>query len=413
MACALLGAVLIIRSGNRWAYVLAGAATAIALLARLQAVAAVIVPIVLAHGVVWWRQPGHPLRFLLTQWLWAAAGFVVASIIINPFIILKPARVADDINFIFEQRYTAANDAALAGPTFAPLDSVRANWELPLRFLRPYLGLALIPALFMAVKKRDVFLSLTGITLVIFVVSLLPAVGPRVTFWLPAVIPLSVCAGAGAYNLLREAAPARWLGAGVVGVVLLLSLGDSLKIDLVLARTNTQMLAYDTITATLPPGARILQGNELIYSVPLARNNESLNQLRDYTAAEEAVAPVDDYFLNHPDRIRQPAYTIFGPEYRAEITSDASMRAFLAEYHVDYIIEADYCGGTPAYADANSQSFPVITESVRADLVLVYAVSPFGAIECQQVIESRTHMEMMRLNDWQRTGPLIRVYRVP
>jgi hypothetical protein len=37
---------------------------------------------------------------------------------------------------------------------------------------------------------------------------------------------------------------------------------------------------------------------------------------------------------------------------------------------------------------------------------------PFDVDHCLQRIENRTHMESMRLGDWRRVGPIVRVYRV-
>ncbi len=405
----LLGTLLILNSGSRWGYVLAGAAAAVAMLVRLQTAALVILPVVAAHGIAWWRFSGRSRQFLMMRWLWAAGAFVAASVVFNPFIVLAPGRVWDDVQFIFDERYTGTNNWQPELQQFDPLSNIRANREQPVNFLRPYvLVLALLAAAVCVLRRETAGLAVV-FAFGVIAFTLLPTTIPRITFWLPAVVVASLLVAIGLFwAMSQRQAIIRVAGIGLLAGVVALSGFESVTIDRVLARPTTQTLAYEYITHHVPPGAAVMQGNEFTYSVPLARNMASITRL----AAHETLPPVYEYLSDHPDQITHPAYDIFGPEAIGQIRSDDDMLAFLDRFHIDYVVETDYCAGPIPYDQVASRSFPLVTAGVRDHLTLLYTASPFESDVCLQVIPDRTPLESMSLGDWQRTGPIIRVYRV-
>jgi hypothetical protein len=122
--------------------------------------------------------------------------------------------------------------------------------------------------------------------------------------------------------------------------------------------------------------------------------------------------PIYQYYLSNPETLPLSNYDIFGSEYTPQIQSDEDMLDFINRYEIEYVIETDYCGGSTPYRQVSSLTFPTVTETVRSQLDLIYTISPFADNDCKQHIENRTHMEYMRLWDWERVGPIIRVYRV-
>jgi hypothetical protein len=309
--------------------------------------------------------------------------------------------VLDDINFIINERYggTIEGEAIFEDDPSA-LESIGENVDLPLITMRPYVALMALGGLLLAAYRRDwVVLATVGAFWVVFTLSLLPAVRPRLTYWLPTIVPTVILAGYLAAVLIEKRNRLAMLGALVLVACLIWGITESARLNLALSRENTRLLAYDFVTQTIPEQSRILIGDTFIYSVPLDRSSDSRQRMQAITE----IPPSHEHFLAFPEDAPQPQYDLFGNEYRAELTSAAAWRAFLTENDIEYVIEADYCNP----ADPLEATLP---DALRDDLTLIYEVSPFASSECETHIENRTHMEYMRLDKWQRVGPIIRIY---
>jgi hypothetical protein len=185
--------------------------------------------------------------------------------------------------------------------------------------------------------RRDVvLLGTVGVFWLTFSLSLLPTAFPRVTYWLPAVVPTAILA---AY--LAAAIPKRWAIAGgiVVGGCLLWGLAESVQINRVLSRQNTRVLAYDFVAETIPENAPILIGDPFIYSAPLDRNETSMQRMQSVTE----LPPSYEHFLKFPADAPHPQYDLFGGEYRAVLTSAEEWRGFVTDNEIEFVVEADYC----------------------------------------------------------------------
>jgi hypothetical protein len=409
VALCLLNVVLMIQTRKPFTYALAGAAAALAMLARLQVLPLVIVPIAVAHVIAWWTLPSRSWRFLLLHWLWAFAGFIIGHLLFNPFILFEPQAVWRDLQFIFNERFTGTNNWQPEYATFRPAANLLGNLDLPLIFLRPYGIVLFMLATVTAIIKRNTVVLVMCFTGCLFIASLLPTTIPRITFWLPAVIPMSVAIGWSTIMIWQSKQQTLRYAALIIFVgFFVLALIETVKIDTTLAQPDTQSLAYDYITRELSPGTKILIGDTFVYSVPLERNQTSIERLRDLKPLPASY----QFFLANPNTLPTPVYDIYGYEYISQIQSDAEMLAFINENQIEYIIETDYCGGSTPYELTSGLTFPAITETVRASLNLVYMVSPFVQETCVQHIENRTHMEYMRLWDWARVGPVISAYEI-
>lgn len=181
-------------------------------------------------------------------------------------------------------------------------------------------------------------------------------------------------------------------------------------IDRALGNPNTKVAAYEWVTENVPAETSVLSGEPYVYSVPLARTEESIERL----VALERLTPDLAFQLDNPELGRRPQYDLYGPEYQSQIKSDEAWWAFVRENQVEYVIESDYCGSQGYRYDAKSSiQFPVLTDAVREDLVLLAVFSPFTTDTCQRIIPERLNLRHMELAGWRAIGPLIRVYRVP
>ena len=395
----LLGAVYIARTGKRWAYLLAGAGVALTLLARVQIVV-IALPVLLAH-LLRWYDGSRSARFLLLRGVWALLGCVIALLIFNPFIVIAPGDVLDDLRFIFDERYSGTVEGeTLFADDPGRAESIAENLDLPFVMMRPYFALLALGGLMRAGYRRDfVTLATVGAFWVIFSLSLLPAVRPRVTFWLPAIIPTVILIGylaASIFDRQRWAIPLGILLAGCF----FWGLAETIQINRALERENTRLLAYNFVIDTIPENSRILIGDPFIYSAPLSRSAQSMERMQTFTE----LPPSYEHFLEHPEDAPRPQYDLFGNEYRAELTS--AWREFIDENAIEYVIEADYCNPD----DPLEATMP--EESLREELELLYVASPFDSSDCETRIENRTHMEYMQLGKWQRAGPIIRIHAV-
>jgi len=406
VAVALWASVVVAERGSPWAYVVAGGAVALAMLARLQTML-IILPVVMAH-FLWRRVAAQPSW--KPRWMWAVAGFAAVSVLFNPYIIFTPEAVFADIQFIFAQRYTGGGNLSANLQPVGVLASSMRNAVLPWIFVRPYILVASILGSGWALYKRNASVIMIAAFGALFTLSILPASGPRITFWLPATVPACILTGYGLHGIcLLQRGRAALVPLLIAAAVVAAALFETVTLDTVLAARSTQSLAYEYVTTHIPADTALMQGDGFVYSLPLARTPASTIRLGNYGA----LPPASAFFLAHPALNRKPAYNVFGPEYAPEILGDSDMRKFLRVNQIKFIVEADYCGGAVAYDQASAQTFPVLTNAVRAELSLDYSISPFGSDVCKQPIENRTHMEYMRLGDWERVGPIIRIYRVP
>lgn len=400
-----------INGRHRWAYVLAGGAAALVMLTRLQAITLVVLPVAMAHLVVWWQMPQRSWRFLLTYWLWALLGFMVAHVVFNPFIVLNPNAVLADLSFIFNERYTGANHIDISA--FDPLRNVGLNFDLPIVFLRPYLLSVFALATLHGLIKKQWTIVVMALGGWLFIASLLPTTTPRITFWLQASVPIALTVGWSLGELLRVTRHRQMrltFSATVVATSIVFgwALVDSVLINRALANTDTQSLAHEYITQTIPADARIMLGDTFIYTVPLQRNLDSMNRL---DAMGRATAS-HEFFLGNPHLLDDVVYDIYGAEHVREIQSDEAMLNFMRENAIAYVVGVEYCQGEISYAWTSALTFPKITSATQEYLALMAVFSPFEDDTCRQPIENRTHMEFMRLMDWERVGPILRVYEV-
>jgi hypothetical protein len=420
VAIALWSVVAFVQEGKRWQILLLGLASAIAIFARLQTlllIASLAIPILYRLLVL---EQSHKLQALLRHALWAGGAFIFSALILNPFLVLAPANALADLQFIYSERYTGTyfEGSQIAQTSLSnSLNNAISNLNLPLTSLRPLWVLGATLGALAALWRRDILMLLIALSGLSFSLSLLPTPVPRLTYWLPALQTSLISAGYALTTLrtidAREVRQSQWwvrIGLGAFGLALAFSAYETIRINQALSQADTRLLAHDAIRQSIPAESRILIGEVFVYSVPLARTASSIQRMAEL----RDLPPAYQFFLDYPELAPQPQYDLFGAEYQDSLKTDAKLDAFIADNAIQYVVVADYCQGGLSYASGSDIDFPPVPQQsalVQA-WTLIASFSPFGVDDCLQPIENRTHMEYMRLGDWQRVGPIIRIYQV-
>ena len=406
-AISLWAALRIARTGQpRW-YIIGGLATALALLLRLQLVT-IGGALLVGHLVYGLRQAPTQRSLVVTRLGWLIAGGLIGLVVFNPLFVLDPAAVLKDFQFILSERLvgTYQNDAHAQTSLANSFYNLQQNLMLPVIFMRPIVMLGAFLGIVFGVLNRNIRVLIV-VVFACFALPILTTPGPRITFWLGLAIP---CAALVSYAVISLAAYPRGRrpAAAMAVIVVAWCSVETIKINTVFSQPTTQELAYEYITTQWPAETAILEGDPFVYSVPLSRTVGSMERI----AAVESLPASYDFFLKNPDLIRQPAYDVYGSEYRTEIESEDDLTQFLADNAIEYVIEVEWCQGQITYGNLSDLTFPLITPAVLDSLTLVQTFSPFAVDTCVQPIENRTHMEYMRLWEWVRPGPIIRLYSV-
>jgi hypothetical protein len=83
------------------------------------------------------------------------------------------------------------------------------------------------------------------------------------------------------------------------------------------------------------------------------------------------------------------------------------------ENSIQFVIETDYCFGPTNPASDTAFDFPPVSDTQRQQWELVRVFSPFAAASCPDTIDDRTGLAPAHhVNRQQRTGPVVRIYRV-
>jgi hypothetical protein len=396
----LLFSVLWIMDGHSRGYVLAGIFSAALMLTRLQVIP-ILICIPLAHLVVW-MSGERSLRRLFVPLIGYGVVVILANVILNPFIVLRPQMIVADLQFLLGTHWQgASSDATL-------LEKAMSNRTLPITAIGAGLSLVAMAGFVLAIIRRQSAVIVIALSGIIFTLFILPGGWVRVTYWLPSIVPAALLA---TYLLFSwwsaPQAAVRWIGAGAGLILVWMLAGQSVQVVMILSQPNTRELAAAWVEEHIDAHTAIVVGDEFVYSVPLFRDQDSIARLRDLQRS----IPVYEYYAQYPNLLPANAYNLYGKEYTRLLVNDSAWRDLIANEQIDYVIEADYCEGTPDYGSQTEANFPVISATIRAELELVYVSSPFASDSCEQFIPNRTHLEMMRFDDWERVGPIIRIYR--
>jgi 4-amino-4-deoxy-L-arabinose transferase-like glycosyltransferase len=249
---ALVGCLLVYQRARVWDWVLAGAAIGVAVDVKYTAGAMVVVLAVAALARL--IEKRLTLRQLLTGAVVAGAALVIAVIVLNPYALV-------DFSLFKHQVLNQAGTAGASGKIGQSKQSgwIYYIWTLTWGFGWVPLAAAVAGSLLALRSDRA-----RGLMLIAFPVALWLFLGGQARhfgrWYLPAYPALAILAAYGAIRLL-DALPALWARRRAVlvgvaaGVLALQGLWTSVRVDSVLARTDTRTLTRQWIEQHVPPGS--------------------------------------------------------------------------------------------------------------------------------------------------------------
>jgi hypothetical protein len=413
----------LLQSGSQRAYILTGITLAFVWLTKLSA-APVSVAVVLAHAFLIWNEGGKTgfvRRFLFSRHLMLfVAAFIIGNVALNPWPFLRPGDLLYEIEYRFNYGYGSPDRSpgflGTIGGIISRSESVVANYiGLPMTVL---MVLGILYA-FVRPKQGRIAL-LTGGVVIWLAIAVIKDHFYKPSFWLPVLPFVVVFASIGAVSVVEAAR--KWKRAGIVIALLIITgiiVGEGMitaKVAMIMRRDYTFTQAQHYIEQNWAKNARVLMGSNISYSVPIARNEASIDRARQLGVQE---LETWSWWLKQPPAARKYEYDIYGPELTRKINTFEDVIRLIRDEKIQYVVEVDYCaGGVPAEPDAESNSslgFPPLNQEVKQNLRLVASYTPFadGSTDCVVEIYDRvTILRRNELNLFYRPGPIIRLYQV-
>ena len=405
-------------------YIFMSMALALVMLSKLQA-SIIGVGFLVAHGYVVfeaidrdWKQ--LPLAYFTNKNLWIAA---IAGILAN--IVFNPIAFMDLNTLLYELRLTESNFGSLdsAIPLSYTVDilfrEVRHLIIVMLRWITPFLLLALIPLW----KRRlpaphMVILSMIVATGLLIGRARLNPVS-HFYYWNPVVIPVSIMGAIGVAYLLDVLQAINHKYATHIltgGIALLILLEGSFLWQMfnVMNSETTQELAREWIVENIEADSAIISGSPIIVSVPIQRNEESIQRAIDLR--ESSLSQWNWYLRQAEENRPSPAFELYGPEYLIAIDNYEDLETLIEEANIEYIVFTDYnCSGVDDDPAINSPlAYPPRSSEMTNNWELVFSVSSYASGDCDAGIHPRTKISFTdAIYHHVRTGPYIEIYSIP
>jgi hypothetical protein len=396
-------------------YFAAGVALAVVMLSKFSAVSvgAALIP---AHlSLVWDEtrpQRGPFVRRLVLHpgvW-WAALGLVVGNLLINPLGFIYPKDLFYEINRLSSYAYSGSPSLTQQIKTItehlAAMSGYAWRWMIP----------ASLMGVFAARRWKlsaPYWIIFTGFWALFFTIGRVLSNNYKVFFWTSWLIPMALLSGVGLEAWIGLGRQRRWqIGLAAVAVGLLALDGTfALHLMRLFERTDTRLQAQQYVESQITPGTPILIGSPIAYSVPLQRDETSIRRALALGAPE---LESWRWWLDQPaDQRPGPAYNLFGPEYQRVTAGYDDLQQVIDENSIQFVIETDYCFGPTNPASDTAFDFPPVSDTQRQQWELVRVFSPFAAASCPDTIDDRTGLAPAHhVNRQQRTGPVVRIYRV-
>lgn len=404
------------RFGRDRDYLWLGISFALVMLSKLSA-SPVIVGVVVTQFVMnWQHRNGDGFSVLRAtvftrKWLWLLLGIVIGNIVFNPIAFLYPADLVWEIRNLNNHAY---------GASFSMFEHIQIIVTHIVGIIPLTWRWAFIATLLGIIEVFRRRLTPHWSILIVFIVITLTIASVttnfyKVSYWIPWVVCMALLGGIGLDALSKWVAAGRlsWIGWGVVALILFAETSFMISIVARKTATDTRQLALDYIQSNIDGGSSIMVGDVISYSVPLQRDEASINQAIELGASTLAVW---EWWLSLPTETRPtPAYRIFGPEWQQTIDSFEELSALIDQEQIQYVVDDDYCGGGAKRPDSDSAiEFPALSDQMRSEWELVATFSPFPTDDCISSIEWRLGLaidDINALNQQVRPGPIIRIYR--
>lgn len=404
----------VLQKGNRLSYGLAGITLAFVMLTKLFN-APVIIAFFIAHGFRTFNEGGYQ-RFLqrlfrVDRLLLFGSGLLFGNLLLNPLAFIQPQNLAVEWNFMFSY----INRESTYGLNFLLLINNTINhFALVIyQYLGLGLGISIVVGILAILRTRkQAWTLLLVATLVIWLSIGIQAFKP--SYWIGAIPLVIIIASIGMSSFIVWAGKHSLAVAAIilVGLVIINETRITVNSALIMRREYTFIQAQQYIYQNWPKDTSILMGPNITYSIPVQRNEESIQRARKLGATDLQVWA---WWLRQPANARNYEYNIYSSEYQAIIDTYTDVQKLIADEKIQYVIAVDNCEGTDArpWAEAD-QEFPPLNDEIRKSLRLVKVFSPYvGDAYCPAPIYDRTTiLNRNEIEFFQRPGPIIRLYAV-
>lgn len=404
-------------------YVLMSLALSLVMLAKLQA-APIGIAFLIAHAYIsyenvkgdWKRLP---LAYIGDKNFWIAAIVgIIGNILFNPlaFIYLN--------DFIYEiTRLEGMFYSNVKVPFSYRIDFTIQEITNVILIVWRWITVLMLIA-FIAIwkhRRQAPYVMVLAMMLLITYTVLSTRISPLSHFyyWNPNVIIMALMGAIGGIYLIETLQSfsqryAKYIPIAVVGILLVLEGSFLLNMFKLMNQETTQELAREWVVENIDPDTAILTGETIVISVPLIRNETSINNA---IALEGRTLEQWAWYLEQtPENRPTPAYKIYGSEYVHVIDNFEDMAQLIEDESIHYVIFADYyCTGEDDDPSSDSsRAFPPLSQNMVENWELVYSVSSYESGACDAEIHPRTKIAFSAAHYHQiRTGPYIEIYRIP
>jgi Dolichyl-phosphate-mannose-protein mannosyltransferase len=404
------------RFGRPRDYFWLGISIALVMLSKLNASTVAIGIVVAQLGMSWQQANGDVLAALrgtlfTRNWLWLLLGIIIGNGVFNPIAFLYPSDLIWEIQNLNNHAF---------GSSSSFLERIQITLTHIWGIIPVIWRWTLVPSVIGIIEVFRRRLTSHWIVLITFLFVMLTIASVstnfyRASYWIPWVVCMALLGGIGLDAIAKWLTAARlsWLGWGAVILLLVLEAGFMLNILSKKTAADTRQLALAYVHEEVDADANILVGDVISYSVPLQRNERSINQAVSLGAP---MLEIWRWWLGQTVESRPaPAYAIFGPEWQQQLDTFDDINALVEQEQITYVIDEDYCGGSPKRPVSNSAlEFPALSDQMRQDWELVAVFSPFTTDSCAGVIDPRLGLtidDSQALDQQIRSGPIIRIYR--
>jgi hypothetical protein len=409
----------VFRKGSRLSYALAGIALAFVMLAKVSSLP-IAITLLIAHGFRVWNEGKRERfvqRFLFSDRLYIFAVFVVVgNVMLNPEAFIHLDDLMAEIGGFFRYAGTTYKNPVSSG---SALGIYRAKiYTLIFHYMGIPLALTVFGGVVAIIIKRTQAMILVLVAAIAIALELILQVSDRflASYWTPIFPFFIIMASIGLISLIEfgQSKPrlVYYTALAISGAVILNEAWLTLHVADVMSDQSTYLQAQAYIQQNVPPESAILMGPNIAYSVPLQRNEESIQRARKLGAPE---LQVWSWWLRQHGETRRYEYNIFGPEFQPEINNYQDVAKLIADNRIQYVIQVDYCGGEIRIDADSPAEFPPINADIKQNLQLVKVFSPFGAgdsSDCKASVYERATL-LNRDDVWwfQRPGPIVKLYR--
>ncbi len=391
----------------------AGLSFSLVMLSKFSGTAVGVAFLIVYVGIVRKKAKGDPRTFIKKLFLNRklaifVLGAVLGNVLFNPLAFLYPEDLVWEIQYLSQHAYIPVRfDAMLQNIFLNIIQIIPIVW----RWLLPASVVAFIAAYYY--RHNIIYWAILGafsaLTITIARINNFHTIS---FYWTPWIIPMILLSAMGLNALFQwtKNHPIRHAVYAAVVLIVVFEGAHLLSTVRLFLTPTTFELAQTYVEENIPPDTRIMIGSTRAYSVPLTRNEASIELARSLGAVDLAYW---EWWLSLDETERpSPAYYLFGPEMQKKIKTFADVGKVVNQEQIAYVVESTLCWGDLRPESNSALDFPALNEELRRSWELAATFSPFDEVTCEGEINDRNGLTLdMALRSRQlRRGPLIRIY---